>query len=193
MNESFYRKTKIEAEIRDKFPEEIEKLHLHETPFGTIEIGLIKIYTRFRNQGIASEIMDMIVNYADNTNKIVHLTPTDEYGSDKKELINFYSKFGFVKNNGKNKDFRIKDTMIKYPNNMNESRGFTIQELRKDAMNLLKSLGVALSEKNIMETVEKIKDMIASHKAGVVFENQNFSNRVKTFEEFMFEAEVEDF
>jgi cytidyltransferase-like protein len=137
--------------------------------------------------------MDMIVNYADDTNKIVHLTPTDEYGSDKKELINFYSRFGFVKNNGKNKDFRIKDTMIKYPNNMNESRGFTIQELRKDAMNLLKSLGVALSEKNIMETVEKIKDMIASHKAGVVFENQNFSNRVKTFEEFIFEAEVVDF
>jgi hypothetical protein len=37
MYESFYRKTKIEAEIRDKFPEEIEKLHLYETQDFEIE------------------------------------------------------------------------------------------------------------------------------------------------------------
>jgi GNAT superfamily N-acetyltransferase len=190
---SFYRKSNIESKIRDKFPEEIEKLHLFETPNGTLEINLIKIYPSFRNQGIASEILEIIVDYANATNKIIHLTPTDEFGSDKKELTNFYARFGFVKNAGKYKDFRIKDTMIKYPTLMNEARGFTNQELRKKAIHLLKSLGIPTDDKNILPTMDKIKDLILSTNAGVIFENQNFNNRVKTFEEFIFEAEVIDF
>lgn len=181
----------LKKELMDLYPEKIEKLNLYETSQGSIEINMIKIYPRFRDQGIASDILQRIVNYADNKNKIVHLTPTDEFGSDKKKLEEFYQRFGFIKNSGKNKDFTIKDSMLRYPQTMNEARGFTISELRKDAIKLLKSLGIPTNEKNILDTVERIKEMIFSTKAGVVFEN-NLSdmNTVATFEEWLNEQRI---
>jgi GNAT superfamily N-acetyltransferase len=107
----------LKKELLDLYSEEIEKLNLYETSQGTIEINVLKIFSRFRNQGVASNILQRIVDYADSKNKIVHLTPTDEFGSDKKKLEEFYQRFGFVKNSGKNKDFTIKDSMLRYPHN----------------------------------------------------------------------------
>ncbi len=101
--------------ILKQYPNGIEKLNLYETDFGTIEINLIKIFPRFRGSGIGSSVIKTITDYADLNDVIIHLTPTDEFGSNKNMLISFYKRFGFVKNSGLNKDFRTRDTMIRYP------------------------------------------------------------------------------
>ncbi len=120
-NESFDRSSPLKQKLIDQYPREIEKLHITETAMGTIEIGLIRIYSRFQGKGVASDIMKQVIDYADSTNRVVHLTPTDEWGSDKKRLTEFYSTFGFVKNAGSNKDYRIKDTMLRTPKGVTES------------------------------------------------------------------------
>jgi len=119
LNEAGLRTPPIQKELRDKYEKEINKLQLIDSGPG-IEINLIRINNSFQGKGVASEIIQRILDYSDDFNKILHLTPTDEYGSDVKRLTAFYKGFGFVMNRGKNRDKRFKDTMIRYPDT-NES------------------------------------------------------------------------
>jgi hypothetical protein len=81
---------------------------------------------------------------------------------------------------------------------LKEMRGFTMQELRMKAIDILKMIGVSLSEKNIEDMVDGIIAKINKHKAGaivaegdidktrlesiVIEEVQNFLNPPKTEE-----------
>lgn len=58
--------------------------------------------------------MNEIVDYCDKTNKTIILTPSDEFGGNKKRLIEFYKRFGFLENKGKNKIFDIFESMYDY-------------------------------------------------------------------------------
>lgn len=40
--------------------------------------------------------MEDICDYADRDKKIIILSPSDEFGGNKKRLIEFYKRFGFV-------------------------------------------------------------------------------------------------
>ena len=114
LNESGLRASPIQKELRDKYANELQKLILIDSGSG-LEINMIRINPGFQGKGIASKILNRIVDYAEDYDKILHLTPTDEFGSNKKRLIQFYKRFGFVMNKGKNKDFRFRDTMIRFP------------------------------------------------------------------------------
>ncbi len=105
----------LKSMILNKYPNEIEKLNLYETDFGSIEINLIKVFPNFKNSGIGTDVLKIITDYADVNRKLVHLTPTSEFGSSKNRLFGFYKRFGFVKNKGSFRDFRTKDSMIRYP------------------------------------------------------------------------------
>lgn len=80
-----------------------------------ISLNKIIIPEEQRGTGIGSEVMKRIVDYADVNQKIISLTPTEDYGGKKSKLIKFYKKFGFVDNKGKNKNFETRDTMIRNP------------------------------------------------------------------------------
>lgn len=80
-----------------------------------ISLNKIIIPEEQRGTGIGSEVMKRIVDYADANQKIISLTPTEDYGGKKSKLIKFYKKFGFVDNKGKNKNFETRDTMIRNP------------------------------------------------------------------------------
>jgi predicted GNAT family N-acyltransferase len=80
-----------------------------------ISINKIIIPEEQRGAGIGSEVMKKIIEYADVNQKIISLTPTEDYGGKKSKLIKFYKKFGFVDNKGKNKNFETTDTMIRNP------------------------------------------------------------------------------
>ena len=66
-----------------------------------------------RGTGIGTQAMSEIIAYADANNKRIALTPSSDFGGNKKRLIDFYKRFGFVENKGKNKDFEISEAMYR--------------------------------------------------------------------------------
>lgn len=80
-----------------------------------ITLNLISIPKEQRNQGLATTIMSELIEYADREGKTVSLTPVNDFGSAKNRLEAFYRRFGFVMNKGRNKDFRISELMIRFP------------------------------------------------------------------------------
>ncbi len=113
-NESSEVASKIQGILRNKYRDVIEKLFIFETGNG-LELNIIRIEHSKRNKGWASKIMEDLIEYADQNTKIIHLTPTDDFGSDVDKLINFYKGFGFVENRGGNRNTKIKDSMYRHP------------------------------------------------------------------------------
>lgn len=68
-----------------------------------------------RNQGTGSKVMQDIIKHADTHNKTIALTPSSDFGGNKKRLTGFYKKFGFVENKGRNKDYEISESMYRSP------------------------------------------------------------------------------
>lgn len=79
-------------------------------------LSKIVVPKELRGTGIGSKKMRELVDKADNEGAIIALTPDTTFGaSSKGRLIKFYKGFGFVPNVGRNKDFRYRETMIRYP------------------------------------------------------------------------------
>jgi GNAT superfamily N-acetyltransferase len=85
-----------------------------------ITVNLIRLPKDQRKHGIGSEIMKTLCGYADRKRIIMALTPTSEFGTSKAVLMRFYKSFGFVANSGCNKDWHLRETMIRCPR-VNES------------------------------------------------------------------------
>lgn len=82
----------------------------------SITLGAIFIPKIHRGKGIGAEIMQKLVDYADKNNAMVTLTASTDFGaSSVSRLKRFYKQFDFVENKGRNKNFRISDTMYRMP------------------------------------------------------------------------------
>lgn len=72
-----------------------------------------------RKQGIGTQIMQELVSYADSLGKRFELTPglRDSYQgtTSRGRLVNFYKRFGFIENKGRNKDYSTSEGMYRYP------------------------------------------------------------------------------
>ena len=67
-----------------------------------------------RGRGLGSEVMDALVRDADAERATITLTPSTDFGgSSKARLTEFYKRWGFVENRGKNKDFAFRETMYR--------------------------------------------------------------------------------
>lgn len=83
---------------------------------GDLSLSRIVISEEARNQGIGTDVMKDIIEYADKAGKRVTLTPSTDFGGDSTtRLKNFYNRFGFIENKGENKDFTTRDTMYRKP------------------------------------------------------------------------------
>ena len=82
-----------------------------------------------RNAGQGTNAMQDIVDRMDAEGAIIALTPDDAFGGNKNRLIDFYKRFGFVPNKGRNKDFRFRETMIRYPQS---STSVQVEEITLD-------------------------------------------------------------
>ncbi|MDA3808067.1 MAG: LPD5 domain-containing protein, partial [Thiomicrorhabdus sp.] len=80
-----------------------------------IFIGLIEVPKSDRNNGMGTKAMQSLVDYADSIGKRVVLTPSSDFGGSKTRLVEFYKRFGFVENKGKNKDYEISESMYRSP------------------------------------------------------------------------------
>jgi GNAT superfamily N-acetyltransferase len=116
----------------DALDEEVE-VSLHgDTKKGYV-LSKIEVSGDERNAGQGTKAMQDIVDRMDREGAIIALTPDDAFGGNKNRLIKFYKRFGFVPNKGRNKDFRFRETMIRYPQTSESvNEGYKLQ-LERDA------------------------------------------------------------
>ena len=98
--------------IKKKYKEDFSKINIYEFE-DKISIDLIG--AKEKNTGAGTKLMQDICDYADKERKTIILSPSDEFGGNKKRLIEFYKRFGFVENKGKNKEFLIFESMYRLP------------------------------------------------------------------------------
>ena len=99
-------------EIQHKFPQ--VNLHVSCQDHGCV-IDQLMVDPQSRNQGWGKQIMQHLVDWADQHNKILALTPSKQWASSIKRLMAFYKQWNFVPNQGKHKDFRFRETLIREP------------------------------------------------------------------------------
>lgn len=105
----------IEQILSAKYEHALTELDIYENKDSLI-LSRIEVSPKSRNLGIGSTIMQEICDYADSKKQIIVLTPSNDFGGDKNRLVQFYKRFGFVRNVGYHKSFLYQQyTMIRYP------------------------------------------------------------------------------
>jgi hypothetical protein len=80
------------------------------------ELSRIVIPEGERGEGMGTEVMQDMIDMADEQGARISLTPDVSFGGTSvARLKKFYKQFGFVENKGKNKDFSIRNTMYRNP------------------------------------------------------------------------------
>ena len=100
----------------------IGDFHLFKTRNGFLNLTKIEIFEDYRKEGYATQVMNQIIDYANDKGATIILTP-DPYLKNitKKNLSDWYKSFGFIMNKGRNKDFTHKELMYKLPDSLDES------------------------------------------------------------------------
>lgn len=83
----------VKSKLQHKYPVKINLSIGFEPTY--IELAMIFVKSSFRNKGIATSVMNELIEFA-NTEKInIRLLPSNIFGSDLLKLIEFYQRFGF--------------------------------------------------------------------------------------------------
>ena len=96
-------------------------------------IDRIVVPPEARGQGEGTRIMSDILRGVDEDGAVASLTPSGDFGGSKKRLQEFYKRFGFIDNKGRNKDFEISEAMYRpaQPKPLEVQRGDEILGLLK--------------------------------------------------------------
>ena len=87
-----------------------------------------------RGEGIGSNVMQDLIDYADKNNLKIILTPSKDFGATSvTRLKKFYKQFGFIDNKGKNRDFSHKESMYRNPEEVVSKTEEVVEELPKEA------------------------------------------------------------
>lgn len=104
-------------EVKKSFADTLEEKHnLEKLNIAERDDSLVlnMISVKDKKQGVGTKAMQDIINYADEQGKRIELTPEKIEGTTSKaRLINFYKKFGFVENKGKNLNPEISESMYR--------------------------------------------------------------------------------
>jgi GNAT superfamily N-acetyltransferase len=124
---------------------------------GDLTLSRIEVPKDERSTGVGSKAMEAIIKYADSIGRRIVLTPSIDFGGTSvNRLKEFYKKFGFVENKGKNKDFSTKDSMYRQPQTPVDS-GISITNAEK--INALKAKGSELHSSIINKAQKAIKTL----------------------------------
>jgi len=78
-----------------------------------LELSSIVIPKHLRGQGKGTEVMNKVIEYSEEVNKPIYLTPDTNFGGTSiNRLKRFYRRFGFTKNT----DQEVSHSMVRYPN-----------------------------------------------------------------------------
>ena len=108
-------------QFRNKWNEKGVSNFVYARDDGRISLSQLVVPKSSRNNGIGTHFMKELTDIADKHNHNIILTPSSDFGGTKSRLISFYKNHGFVENKGKNKDFRISETMYREPKTITES------------------------------------------------------------------------
>jgi predicted GNAT family acetyltransferase len=94
-------------------------------------LSKIEVPKEMRKQGVGSEVMQQLSEFADQQGKTIALSPSTDFGaSSVSRLKDFYKRFGFIENKGRNKDFSISESMYRLPSQPSRKE-IIEQELKK--------------------------------------------------------------
>ena len=124
----------VENFLENKYKDELIGLDIYEGG-KSIKLSRIIVNPDYRDSGVGTAILNDLINYADNTKKIITLTPSSDFGGNKNRLIQFYKRFGFKMNKGVHKSYEYMDTMIRWPKlNENSNTKSIIKKLLREAL-----------------------------------------------------------
>jgi len=84
-----------------------------------LELSSIIIPKHLRGQGKGTEVMNKVIEYSEEVNKPIYLTPDTNFGGTSiNRLKRFYRRFGFTKNT----DQEVSHSMVRYPKGISESQ-----------------------------------------------------------------------
>lgn len=100
----------FQRSVRERFPQ-LEDFLLHESTSGTVVLSFIEVKRGKRKEGVGSEVMRELIDWADANDRTIELSVAErnrETGTtSKRRLMSFYRRFGFVPNKGRTKRFDI--------------------------------------------------------------------------------------
>lgn len=82
---------------------------------GIITLSRIVVPEADRERGAGTAAMQALIDYADATGQRIALTPSADFGGNKRRLVAFYKGLGFKENKGRTIDHSISETMIREP------------------------------------------------------------------------------
>jgi len=127
-----------------------------------INLSRIIIPKEQRNQGLGSKAMDDLIEYADQTNQKIVLTPSKDFGATSiNRLKTFYKNKGFVENKGINKDFSTRESFIYNPKQKTKES----IELSEDQKLINEFKDEEFSVSSRVEEEEIVADMITAKQA----------------------------
>ena len=179
-------------DIENKWEEEGIKNDLFEKG-NVITLSRIEIPKEKRGQGLGSQFIKELTDYADKAGKTVALTPSTDFGaSSKSRLVDFYKRAGFVLNKGKNKDFSISEEMIRTPSKkVNDSKYKEVKTMAsfkdrliarftRKALKTVDAMSEEEAKKKLEEEEGKTQDLEGFMSGGVFHPIRNSKGYAKT-------------
>ena len=103
----------LEDILRAKYPE--AKISITESPTRGIILNRIELPKGERGKGVGSRFMADLTAEADARGATISLSPSGDFGGSVHRLKDFYSRFGFVQNKGKNANYELSESMYRLP------------------------------------------------------------------------------
>lgn len=93
-------------------------IYAYDNGQGVITLSTLRVPKDKRKQGMGTSFMTELCDYADRTNKQIELNLGDKQAGEttsKNRLIEFYKRFGFVRNFGRTKNYTLNCQMYRKP------------------------------------------------------------------------------
>jgi len=159
--------------LRERFRDQGVTLNAYGAKDTGIHLSKIEVPKSERGKGKATEAMNELISFADSTGIRVTLTPTNEFGASKKRLIQFYKRFGFVENKGRNKDFTTRETMYRKPSSTYRQDPDGVAYNQEGKINRDENFKKWFGDSKVVD--EKGEPLVVYHGSNAVFDKFDFS------------------
>lgn len=135
---------------------------------GIINLSQIVVPKEARSSGAGTRAMQQLIDYADLTGQVITLTPSADFGGTKSRLVDFYKRFGFVENKGRNKDYEISEAMYRPATEARASTsaapagGITAAEVTK-AIAPLRAKWANFTRVNVVQSAADLPATVTDH------------------------------
>lgn len=105
----------MSQDLRSMFRGLTLDVHFDSGGDGSLILSRIAVPKEARGTGIGTKVLRQLADFADSKRLKIELSPEPLFGGSKAKLVDFYKRFDFVENKGRNKDFTLSETMYRLP------------------------------------------------------------------------------